>query len=366
MAAIDFPASPTVGQIFAAGNSINYQWTGTLWLAVGTVVSPSPGADFCASSTVPGMSAGVTVVVSSLTVMAGNSPGYLNPTTGRFTPPAGRYLLQGYVQMYSSVSLIIGATGFRKNGVAIAGSVLNSTSPAANNFTEASSAVLVDANGTDYFEMTALGHVSASVTNALFMAFPISGIKGPPGDPGQLGWRLLNRQVLGSAAAFIEYTGIPSDINDIEFRYDLTPVTNDSDCVMQWYFNGALDNAGGHYASAVSVGSHVQAGGSAPSVAGSSTLGVTNSILFTYSVATRKVSATSGIRGKGTISNIKATRLHGTDYQSNYVSGDNTVLLAATGDGYNGTNALPITGLRLLFGSGNVAAGGTLSVWGSP
>jgi hypothetical protein len=36
MAAIDFPASPTVGQIFAAGNGATYQWNGTLWLPIGT------------------------------------------------------------------------------------------------------------------------------------------------------------------------------------------------------------------------------------------------------------------------------------------------------------------------------------------
>lgn len=32
MAAIDFPDSPTVGDIFVAGNS-SYQWTGTAWIA---------------------------------------------------------------------------------------------------------------------------------------------------------------------------------------------------------------------------------------------------------------------------------------------------------------------------------------------
>lgn len=33
MAAIDFPASPTVGQIFAAPNGVIYKWNGTIWLA---------------------------------------------------------------------------------------------------------------------------------------------------------------------------------------------------------------------------------------------------------------------------------------------------------------------------------------------
>lgn len=35
MAAIDFPASPTVGQIFVAPNLVTYQWSGTLWLPIG-------------------------------------------------------------------------------------------------------------------------------------------------------------------------------------------------------------------------------------------------------------------------------------------------------------------------------------------
>ena len=34
MAAIDFPASPTVGQNFLAPNGATYQWNGSLWLAL--------------------------------------------------------------------------------------------------------------------------------------------------------------------------------------------------------------------------------------------------------------------------------------------------------------------------------------------
>ena len=40
MAAIDFPASPTNGQVFVAGNGVTYVWNGTLWLA-GTTASMS-------------------------------------------------------------------------------------------------------------------------------------------------------------------------------------------------------------------------------------------------------------------------------------------------------------------------------------
>jgi hypothetical protein len=35
MAAIDFPASPTVGQLFAAGNGVTYKWSGVMWIPIG-------------------------------------------------------------------------------------------------------------------------------------------------------------------------------------------------------------------------------------------------------------------------------------------------------------------------------------------
>jgi len=35
MAALDFPASPTVGQQYAAPNGITYQWDGAAWIATG-------------------------------------------------------------------------------------------------------------------------------------------------------------------------------------------------------------------------------------------------------------------------------------------------------------------------------------------
>ena len=33
MAALDFPASPTNGQVFVGGNGVTYTWNGTIWLA---------------------------------------------------------------------------------------------------------------------------------------------------------------------------------------------------------------------------------------------------------------------------------------------------------------------------------------------
>ena len=39
MAAIDFPNSPTVGQLFTVGD-ITWEWTGTVWQGLGLVVEP--------------------------------------------------------------------------------------------------------------------------------------------------------------------------------------------------------------------------------------------------------------------------------------------------------------------------------------
>ena len=42
MAAIDFPNSPTVGQLFTVGD-ITWEWTGTVWQGQGTPVQGPQG-----------------------------------------------------------------------------------------------------------------------------------------------------------------------------------------------------------------------------------------------------------------------------------------------------------------------------------
>ena len=48
---IDFPASPTVGQNFAAPNGVTYQWNGTVWVSVSA--GGSSGASITVSDTPP-------------------------------------------------------------------------------------------------------------------------------------------------------------------------------------------------------------------------------------------------------------------------------------------------------------------------
>lgn len=46
MAGIDFPSSPSVGQLFPASNTVTYKWDGTVWIvnAVGPASLPPSGA----------------------------------------------------------------------------------------------------------------------------------------------------------------------------------------------------------------------------------------------------------------------------------------------------------------------------------
>ena len=96
MAAIDFPASPSIGQAFTAGNGVTYTWNGLLWVASGA----SAGGDVYAKNST-GFGIGTTeTVVSFNTIVTGNSGGWYNTSNGRFTPPAGRYFIR--VQMTGS------------------------------------------------------------------------------------------------------------------------------------------------------------------------------------------------------------------------------------------------------------------------
>jgi hypothetical protein len=75
MAALNFPASPTVGQQYTANGS-TWQWNGTVWSAYNTVFSPNGmvlnGQTITANYTMPsgdnGMTAGPITVNSGVSV----------------------------------------------------------------------------------------------------------------------------------------------------------------------------------------------------------------------------------------------------------------------------------------------------------
>jgi hypothetical protein len=76
MAALDFPASPTVGQQYVAPNGVTYQWSGTFWFVIGGV----SGGPFLPM--IGGTLTGELVTVASATGSAGfNIPPGAAPTT---------------------------------------------------------------------------------------------------------------------------------------------------------------------------------------------------------------------------------------------------------------------------------------------
>jgi hypothetical protein len=186
------PASPAAnalwwhsekGQLFiyySDGSSL--QWVP----ATPAASMASPGGDFMATN-----SANIVVGAASIplilnSVATGNAGGHYNATTGRYTPPPGRYLIHATVGEggYASQQCITEIVLF-KNGVQIArgGNIPGN----ANWFADSAVEVLIDANGTDYFDVTTSANVAGAAILAgcaKFLAFPVSGVKGPPGDIG--------------------------------------------------------------------------------------------------------------------------------------------------------------------------------------
>ena len=160
MAAIDFPASPTLNQVFASTNGVNYQWNGTLWLAVGPASSTTPGGDFTAYYGSGDFSLGVGAVLVPASIISGNSGGWYNTSNGRFTPPAGRYQIVGGLSALNTGAAFNCILVVRKNGVAVASQ--QETSAGANGLINPTVAINVDANGTDYFDLVATPNVTST------------------------------------------------------------------------------------------------------------------------------------------------------------------------------------------------------------
>ena len=84
--------------------------------------------------------------------------------------------------------------------------------------------MIVDANGTDWFDIQASagGGGGGTMATLYFQAFPISGIKGPPGDYPS-GLKLYDESVLASPAAEMRVT-IPANTKKIEIVYQTANV----------------------------------------------------------------------------------------------------------------------------------------------
>ena len=344
---------------------------------------PTVGGDFCAYSTNIGLATGTAVAIPT-TILSGNSGNWYNPATGRYTPPAGRYVIRASMFAPNTSSAVGLGVNIRKNGQPLptawagtaAGNGGGQVPGSAGWWADPNQEVIVDANGTDYFDfVTYCG--TGQYTTIQFMAFPITGVQGPAGPGGVIsnGYRLISRVVPNGSSSVIDFNAIPADINDIEVRFDLVPTTNDDSLRAQFYLGGALVTAG--YSWANTLNQHNAAVNAAAMQSSSVGVGVTSAIFLNFSATGNNVAnyATAGagiggIKGRLNITNIRdATRVKSLDFRSQYFNGAGTAINFVTGAGggwsVGGVGAL--TGLRLLFGSAaNMAAVGAASLWGSP
>ena len=183
MAAIDFPASPAVGQTFTPASGVTYVWNGTLWLVSS---GSTPGGDFHAVNTVSGVAAPTTATTFIFnSVTTGNSGSWYNTASGRYTPPPGRFKISTSVTFIYASAATWGSLYLRKNGVTIAQENFTAVNP----YSQPVIDIVVDANGTDWFDvqisMAAVGINTTSLN--WFNAVPIGGAQGPPGPPGLTG-----------------------------------------------------------------------------------------------------------------------------------------------------------------------------------
>jgi hypothetical protein len=152
-------------------------------------------------------------------VINGNSGAYYNTTTGRYTPPAGRYCIStGFSIQQTSTNPSSALISIRKNGTTVITSA-NTPNPSNGYGGPAVAQITADANGSDFFDVvtsqtsgTGLQfNVYAGTT--WFTAFPTQGMVGPQGSIGPSGpdSKLLQTVSFETGAVATGTTVIPGD-----------------------------------------------------------------------------------------------------------------------------------------------------------
>ena len=183
---IDFPASPTDGQIFSATNGVVYKYSAayTSWLAQNPAPALGGTGDFFATGTGGAINTSAATPIVPATVVTGNAGLWYSVSTGRYVPPAGRYSLFGWALLTVSASLGGVNLFLYKNGAQIPNAQASGNVPTASGNVSPSLTAIVDANGSDYFELRASAGVATTCNGMGFGASPLTGLQGPTGPAG--------------------------------------------------------------------------------------------------------------------------------------------------------------------------------------
>lgn len=247
---INFPNTPATGDLFySQSNGVTYRWNGTLWLtepSLGTGFGPS--GDFCATLGWPATNVGATFTAVALPVISGNAGGWYNATTGRYTPPPGRYHLHADVSGNSSTATL-GNLGVRivKNGVNVQD---NYGMTGYAYYAAPGVDAVLDANGTDWFEAQFNCNPTSTVMESMtFLAYPIAGAKGPPGDQGPAptaGGGIVKDVLLASPASQIDLSNL--GVKSCLILFKLAPASGTAIGInFQQTVNGTPDASNNQY-----------------------------------------------------------------------------------------------------------------------
>jgi hypothetical protein len=250
---IDFPNTPAVGDLYyAPSNGITYRWDGTLWLAGPNVGSGyGPSGDFCATQTagLPTGTANTYVTLNPNSIISGNAGNWYSSSTGRYTPPPGRYCLYGSFACWYAAGAMSFTIHLRKNGTEI-GTYNYVYSAAANYRVTPTIEVVVDANGTDWFDLQGqcVG-AAGTFETATFLAYPITGAKGPPGDRGPLppsnALVLYNEQKAVGGETQLNVT-IPLNAKRVELELHWAAASGDPAPLVQTVESGVVNATNNH------------------------------------------------------------------------------------------------------------------------
>jgi len=191
----------------------------------------------------------------------------------------------------------------------------------------------------------------------------------PPQPPlAQPMFRQIARIVPTAGQATVDFQSIPSDINDLEMRFDVQPQSTPSFLNMRYFDGtGTIVATAGVYTFSSLYSYHAAAAGTATGMYASGSAG--NSYIMLTLNATgwgAIVSAAHSVQGSVKINNIRETgRIRACEFKTHYLESTGTNYGDIVGGG-NLTVAGAITGLRLYFSASNFAGTGAVALYGSP